>query len=501
MKNYKRNPSVVVIGAGMTGILLTIKLREAGVTDITIFEKSDSVGGTWRENSYPGVACDIPAHMYTYSFEPNPGWSNFFARGPEIKEYFERVARKFGVSNCVKFNEAVTDAHYEQGKWTVKTSKNTTVIADFLISASGILHHPAYPDIPGLDSFKGKVFHTAQWDHEVEIASGKRVGVIGTGSTAAQAIPELINTGAEVSVFQRTAQWIIPLGDIVVSEKMKARLYRHPWMVRLFRAYGRFLAEQLLTKAVIGRKIQRGIMNAVVSLNLKLSVRNAALRKKLTPNYSPGCKRIIFNKTFYRGIQQDNAHLVTEGIDKITEQGVLTLDGTLHKLDVLVLATGFKALNFMRPMNMTGRNTLHIEDAWKNKIRTYRSVSLPDYPNFFLMLGPNTPIGNYSVIAMSEVQTDYIIKLINEWRMENYDAIEVKESAVDEFSRYIKQGMSPTVWASGCQSWYLDADGDPILWPYTWGKWVKEMGEPDLEKFHLTRFEQQDLEEPEQKIA
>jgi cation diffusion facilitator CzcD-associated flavoprotein CzcO len=476
----KRNPSVCVIGAGMTGILLAIKLREAGISDITIFEKKSEIGGTWRENTYPGVACDVPSHMYTYSFEPNPNWSNFFARGPEIKQYFEKVTDKYDVRRLIQFDEGVQAAHYADAKWHIETTQGKRYTFDFVIAATGILHHPSFPDIPGLDTFKGKMFHTAKWDHSVNTGSGARVGVIGTGSTAAQAIPELVNNGAEVSVFQRTPQWLLPLSDFKISDKTKRFLNRYAFTHRFMRRFAIWFMEHMFTKAVTGHPVQKKLLEWTCKLNLRLSIKNKDLRAKLKPNYQVGCKRVIVNTTFYPAIQKDNAHLITSGIDRITEEGVRTIDGTLHKLDVIVLSTGFKPLNFMRPMNMTGKDGLHIDTAWQHSVKAYRSMLLPNFPNFFLMLGPNTPIGNFSVIAMSEVQAGYVLKLIEKWRNNEFDEIEPKQHAVKQFNDYVKEGLKGTAWVGGCQSWYLDPDGDPILWPYTWGEWVKQMAEPEM---------------------
>ena len=488
MTQVKRSPAVVIIGAGMTGILMTIKLRKAGITNIVVLEKKDCVGGTWRENTYPGAACDVPAHMYTLSFEPNPNWSRFFARGPEIKQYFEHVADKYDVKRDIRFNEAVTDAKYDDGQWTIKTDKSQTYIADFIVCATGILHHPQFPDIPGLEDFTGAKFHTAQWDHSVEISASTRVGVIGTGSTAAQAIPELINTGAKVAVFQRTPQWLMHLPDFTFSNTSRKLMTRYPIITKIHRNAGKFFLEHIFTKAVTGHFVQKHLLNFLCKANLRLSIKDKKLREKLRPNYQVGCKRVIINTTFYKSIQKPNAELITNNIERITATGIVTKDGKHHELDVLVLSTGFNAFNFMRPMNLIGRNNLHIDKAWQHKIKAYRSMLLPNYPNFFLMLGPNTPIGNFSVIAMSEVQTDYVIKLIDKWRDREFDEFEAKPQAIEDFNDYVKAGLQGTSWVGGCQSWYLDADGDPILWPYTWQRWVDEMKEPQMEHINTRLF-------------
>ena len=483
-----RNPSVVIIGAGMTGLLLNIKLREAGITDVTLLEKTDRLGGTWRENTYPGVACDVPAHMYTYSFESNPGWKHLFAHGDEIQAYFERVGRKYGVTNTIRFNEAVTSCTYARGQWRIETSKQDTLTADFVINCTGILHHPTKPDIKGIERFQGAMFHTAEWDHSVSL-EGKRVGIIGTGSTAAQVIPEVAKTVKKLSIFQRTPQWIIPLGNKEISEKQRENLRKNPNKLRRLRSFYEWGLSQLLTKAVTGAKLQNALFSYICKKNLALSIKDPVLRKKLTPDYKVGCKRIIINNTFYPAVQRENVDLVTDGIVEITEKGIKTADGTEHELDALVLSTGFDPTAYMRPMNMVGKNNLNINTAWQDKIQNYRSMCMPGFPNNFLMLGPNTPIGNYSVIAMSEVQCGYILKVIDQWRDGVFDEIDVKPSAVSEFADYMRAGMKNTVWVGGCQSWYLDKDGDPILWPYTWARWEKEMNEPLYSDFNLASFE------------
>jgi len=485
-----RTPKIVIIGAGMTGILMTIRLREQGFTDLEILEKADRLGGTWRENTYPGVACDVPAHMYTYSFEPNPEWSHRFAHGEEIQEYFERVARKYGVSNSVAFGEAVTEAIYDSGKWTVTTSKGRTIVADFVINCTGILHHPAYPDIKGLDSFQGACFHTAKWDHSVDL-KGKRVGIIGNGSTASQIIPEVAKLASTFSVFQRTPQWYFPLPNKDIPEKAKARFRRNPNIMHRLRKAYLFGFSHFITKAVTGHKIQNFLFSAIAKAYLRFAVKDPSLRAKLTPNYKVGCKRIIVSTKFYEAIQKQNVDLVTEGIEEITAKGVRTKDGVEHELDVLILSTGFDPTAYMRPMNMQGKNGVRIDDAWSQKILTYRSLFMPGFPNNFLMLGPNTPIGNYSVIAMSEVQCNYLIKVLEHWREGRFDEIDVSEERAKSFLEYIRKGMKDTVWLGGCSSWYLDKDGDPILWPYTWERWESEMAQPLLGEFVTRRFDAQ----------
>ncbi|GAA5317653.1 MAG: NAD(P)/FAD-dependent oxidoreductase [Candidatus Pelagadaptatus aseana] len=458
---------------------MAIKLQEAGIRQVTIFEKKDKIGGTWRENTYPGVACDVPAHMYTYSFEPNPEWSNRFAYGHEIFDYFQRVSDKYGITNTINYNEEVTESVYDNGCWHLQTSKGQMLTVDFVFNCTGILHKPAFPDIKGINSFKGDMFHTAQWDHSVEL-KGKRIGIIGTGSTATQVIPRLINTeGTEVSVFQRTPQWIIPFPQKDYSDKDKQRVRNNPMLAPLLHKFYSKGFRELFSKLVTGSKAQQAMISRLAKWNLKRSIKDKTLRQKLTPEYQVGCKRLIINNDFYPAIQKDNAHLVTESIDQITAKGIQTKDGKLHELDILVLSTGFDPFAFMRPMNLIGRDGLDINQVWQNKAVSYKSILLPGFPNFFLMLGPNTPIGNNSVISMSETQADYAMQLIEDWRHQQFDAVEPTEEAVKAFMAYIKKGMPNTVWVTGCNSWYLDADGDAASWPYSWEQWITDMKTPD----------------------
>jgi cation diffusion facilitator CzcD-associated flavoprotein CzcO len=482
MNNQQRNPSVAVIGAGMSGILMAIKLREAGITDISILEKADKVGGTWRENTYPGVACDVPAHMYTYSFKGNSHWSHRFALGDEIQSYFEGVASENGLAGKIRFNESLDQCHFRGGQWHLTTSIGAQLVVDFVVAATGILHHPAYPDIKGLDSFNGEMWHTAQWNHDVDLR-GKRVGVIGTGSTACQVISEISKLDCDLTVFQRTPQWLISVPDKHYSEQDKTALKgKQRKLAALSRRYA-FIMRNTFTKAVTGGKLQHALISWAAKRNLRKSVRDPELRAKLTPDYSVGCKRLIISSTFYDAIQRDNVYLETVAIQSIAEQGIVTVDGAAKELDVIILATGFSPFNFMRPMDLRGRNGVSIDETWAKKAQAYRSLCIPGFPNFFLMLGPNSPIGNYSVIAMSEVQSAYILKLIELWKQGELPAVEATQEAKESYNAYLRAGMSKTAWVGGCQSWYLDGDGDPAMWPYSWDQWVKEHQTPVLDDF------------------
>ncbi|MEM6640014.1 MAG: NAD(P)/FAD-dependent oxidoreductase [Pseudomonadota bacterium] len=480
-----RTPSILIIGAGATGMLADIKLREAGITDITLIEKADRVGGTWRENTYPGIACDIPALHYCYSFEPYV-WSHHLAHGDELQAYMEHVAEKYGINQRARFGETVTSCTYgEDGKWHVSTDKGDAFAVDFVISATGILHHPRWPDIEGREAFAGEHWHTAQWRHDVDL-KGKRIGVLGTGSTAHQLIPELINAGHDVSVFQRTPQWVAPVPNLRFPGWLKRRWQQRPARMRAWKAMYRWLVHSVFINATIGKWLPNKVMNVLCRTHL-WRIRDRDLRAKLTPDYEVGCKRLVINTTFYPAIQKPNAKLITEPIDRIEAGGIRTQDGTLHQLDVLICATGFYNFNYMRPMALTGRNGHTIEQSWGDgHYATHRGVLLRHFPNFILMLGPGTPIGNNTIIGIAERQMHYVMQLIDLWRSGQTDTIEPTERAVREFSDYIARGVGDTVWVGGCQSWYLDASGQPTIFPYDWDEFLRLTRAPDPSELDLS---------------
>ena len=485
----REQPSAIIIGAGMTGIMLAIKLREAGISDITVLEKADSVGGTWCQNRYPGVACDVPGHAYTYSFAPKPDWSRRFAPGREIHQYFIDVFKRYGIDRLTHLSEQATACRYDNGRWQVTSDRQRRYEADFLFAATGILHQPVLPDIPGRDQFNGTAMHSACWKADTELA-GKRIGVIGTGSSSAQLTPQLIALpSTEVTVFQRTPHWLIKVADKAYSSKDIQRFRDKPKTMQRVRNTALAIYEQgttILTGDGLGARTLHRLAAWNAKAYLRRTVKDPVLRAQLTPDYRFGCKRVVMNDTFYRAIQQPNATLISDPIERIESAGVRTANGQLHALDVLVYATGFDPTAYMRPMSFTGRDGIDINQAWRHKIQAYRSLCIPGFPNFFLMLGPNSPIGNYSVIAMSEQQADYAIQLIEHWRHGRLDTIEAKPEAMHAWNAGLREKMRHTVWASGCQSWYLDADGDPLTWPDTWKQWLAAMATANLNDFVQT---------------
>ena len=472
---------VAIVGAGMSGLLMGIRLKKAGIDRFRIFEKATSIGGTWRENRYPGLSCDVPSFFYSYSFEPKLDWTHRFSPGPEIREYCENVADKYDVRRYISFENPVESARYEQGGWSVETGQGDRVRAGVLIAATGPLHHKNYPPIPGLDGFAGAAFHSADWNHDAELA-GKRVGVIGNGSTGVQMMTPLSEVASRLTMFQRTPQWIYPVGNVRYTDQQRARKQRLPILAWLTRQFYKQMFELGASAVVKPGRLRR---NLGVGCRSHLeTIADPELRRKLTPTYEPGCKRLILSRDFYKTMQKENVELVTDGIDRIEAKGVVTVDGSLHELDVLVLATGFRAHQWGVDL-VVGADGLNLKEAWAQGTRTYRSIAIPGFPNFFMMSGPNSPIGNISVIDISETQATYIIRCLRELSREKGKALVPKRAATEAFHERLLEAMKDTVWVTGCNSWYLDEDGVPTLWPWTARRFHTELRAPRFADYDL----------------
>ncbi|MGR8918422.1 MAG: flavin-containing monooxygenase [Gammaproteobacteria bacterium] len=473
---------IIIIGAGMAGILTGIRLREYGYNNFVIYEKSDRVGGTWRENTYPGLACDVPAHLYTYSFEPNPDWSHTFAPGAEIQAYFEGVADKYDIKRMVRFNEEIPHCEFRGGRWHVRTSLGREDEAEVLIAATGVLHHPHVADLPGLDSFAGACFHSAQWDHSVPL-EGKRVGVVGTGSTAIQITTALVDKVAHFDLFQRTPQWIMPIEDRAYTEAEKQKFREDRTAVEAYRAELDRDFQHFANAVIDADSREMAEIEQACLDNLEQNVRDPELREKLRPNYRAACKRLIFSEDFYEKIQHPNAELVTAGIKQVEPGGVRTTDGVLHELDVLVMATGFRADSFIRPTTVLGRGGVNLDDVWADHPVAYLSISIPEFPNFFMLNGPNGPVGNFSLIQIAESQVSYILQLIGQLRAGECSEISASARATADFESTRTEAAKKSIWATGCKSWYLDKHGVPASWPWTPSRFFEEMASPNLEQF------------------
>lgn len=470
-----------VIGAGMAGILATIQLAEAGFTDVTVYEKGDRVGGTWRDNTYPGIACDVPSHLYSYSFAPNAEWSHTFSPGPEIHAYFQRVADEHGVTERVRFGESVDRCEFVEGRWHLETSGGHRDVVDVVIAATGVLHHPKVPDLEGLDSFTGAAFHSARWDHSVPL-DGARIGVVGTGSTAVQITSALARRAGRYSLFQRTAQWVLPQAnaEYTESEREVFRASRERLVEihdNLAIAFGGFASAVIDADSVGMEMIER-----MCRENLE-TVRDAELRERLRPTYRAACKRLVVSPDFYDAMQEPNVDLVTSNIARVEPTGVRTDDGVLHELDVLVLATGFRADAFVRPMGVVGRDGLDLATAWAERPNAYLSVAVPGFPNFFMINGPNGPVGNFSLIEVAEIQFAYILQLIEQLGAGTHASVSPTVAAMNAHEAARVEAAQKSIWVTGCRSWYLDDRGIPATWPWTFDRFRAVMAEPDPAAF------------------
>ncbi|MFN8105251.1 MAG: NAD(P)/FAD-dependent oxidoreductase [Acidimicrobiia bacterium] len=474
-----------VVGAGMAGILSAIKLQEAGYGDFAVYEKADRLGGTWRENTYPGVACDVPSHLYSYSFAPNPDWSHVFSPGAEILAYFEDVAARFGADRYIRYGTEIRSMEFRDGRWRIETSTGEHDEADFVIAATGVLHHPSYPDIDGLDTFAGPCFHSARWDHGVDLAA-KRVGVVGTGSTAVQVVCALVEEVGHLALFQRTAQWVLPMPNPEISAGLRDEYRADPeLMATTRRELSRTFSDNFANAVVDADSPQVKMIQDMCVANLELNVADPVLREKLRPDYRAACKRLVVAPDFYQKVQHPGARVVTEAIAAVEPAGVRTDDGVLHELDVLVLATGFRVDRFMRPIDVRGRGGVALEDVWAQRPSAYLAISIPEFPNLFMLNGPNGPVGNFSLIEVAELQFGYIMQLVDAARAAGATSIGATHAAAQRFEAERVEAAQKTVWVTGCRSWYLDDRGVPAAWPWTFDRFREMMAAPLLDDFEL----------------
>jgi cation diffusion facilitator CzcD-associated flavoprotein CzcO len=468
----------------MAGILSAIKMHEAGFTDLTVYEKADRLGGTWRDNTYPGIACDVPSHLYCYSFALNRRWSHLLSPGAEIQAYLERVARDHGVVTATRFGDEVVSCEFEGGRWRLATAGGHRDEVDVVIAATGVLHHPKYPDIAGLDAFGGAMFHSARWDHSVAL-DGARVGIIGTGSTAVQIVSAIVDHVDTLTLFQRTAQWIMPVTNPAYSAEELEAFEADPHLVEDRHAQLSELFDMFSGAVVDAQSTGMKFIEDACRANLEDNVTDPVLRAKLRPDYRAACKRLIVSENFYEAIQRPNAELVTEAIQGIEVGGVRTADGRLHELDVLVLATGFRVDAFVRPISVVGRDGVSLDKVWADRPEAYLAISVPDFPNFFMLNGPNGPVGNFSLIGVAELQLAYVLQLIERIRVGDCAEISATHEALVAFEAERVEAAKKTVWATGCRSWYLDDRGIPAAWPWPYTRFRHEMAEPRWDAYEL----------------
>ncbi|MEO9323249.1 NAD(P)/FAD-dependent oxidoreductase [Nocardioides sp. C4-1] len=462
----------LVIGAGFAGLCAAIKLDEAGERDFVVVERGSDVGGTWRDNTYPGAACDVPSQLYSYSFAPNPDWSMSFSPQPEIHAYIQRVARESGTLDRFVLDTSVDDARWDAGRqrWIVTTTDRaghrTTYAARTVISGAGGLSEPKLPDIEGIESFGGELFHSARWNHDVDL-TGKRVAVIGTGASSIQIVPAIQPQVAHLDVYQRTAPWVMPRHDRRYPAIEKAALRHVPGLQKLYREaiyWGResYVLPFTRKPAILGPVQQ------LAKANIRKGVSDPTLRAAVTPDFRMGCKRILISNAYYPALDADNTDLVTDPIARVTPSGIVTRDGTERPVDVLVVATGFHTTELPITEHIVGRagHTL-AEQFDATGMSAYKGTTVPGFPNLFFVVGPNTGLGHSSMVFMIESQVAYITDALRTMREHDYATVEVTEATERAFHADVQQRMQPTVWhTGGCASWYLDKHGhNTTLWP------------------------------------
>jgi cation diffusion facilitator CzcD-associated flavoprotein CzcO len=459
-------PSIAVVGGGFGGVGAAVMLRRAGYEDVTVFEKGERVGGVWRHNTYPGAACDIPSHLYEYSFAPNR-WSRRFSPGPEIRDYIEGVARRFGAFDRVRTGTEVSGAHWdERARWSLETSAGPHEV-DVLLTACGQLSVPKVPPIPGLDSFEGPAFHTAEWRHDVDLA-GKRVAVIGTGCSAIQVVPAIQPEVAQLDVYQRSPGWTFPKGDFEYSARAHALFKRLPALRRLDRA-SIYAFQEFGAAAMTSKPWLLPILRAISRRQISSAIADPELRRKVTPSDEVGCKRIMLTDDWYPALAERNIELVTERIESVTPAGIRDATGVERPVDAIVLATGFASHDFVAPMEISGRGGRTLAEEWGEVARAYLGLSVPGFPNMFLLYGPNTNGGTGSVVNTLECGIGHVLVALGEMERSQAGRIEIRPEAAVDFDRELRAALAQTVWHSGCSNWYVDENGnDPSNWPWVW---------------------------------
>ncbi len=459
-----KTPSVIIIGSGFGGIGAAIRLKQQGITELTVFEKAGDIGGVWRDNVYPGAACDVPSHLYSFSFEPKPDWSRRYAEQPEIHAYIKHCAQKYGVAAHLRLNTEVISARFDEARalWCVTLANGEMHEAQVLVTATGQLNRPLLAKLPGLASFKGAQFHSAQWDHSVSLA-GKRVAVIGTGASAVQFVPRIAPTAAAVTLFQRSPPYVIAKGDRTYSRKAQQLFAKLPLVQSLSRAW-EYAFHESRALGVVSFPALTSVMKIGFKQNLKV-VENADLRAKLTPDYPVGCKRIMISNDYYSALTRPNVAVVTETIQEVQADGVVTADGVLHPADVLIHGTGFAALDFLAPMQIIGSQGRDLNRVWQGGAEAYLGISVSGFPNLFMLYGPNTNLGHSSIVYMLESQIAYLLDALKHLST-GRKWLDVKAEVQGSFNAKIQARSKRTVWDAGCTSWYKTAEGkNTNNWP------------------------------------
>ncbi len=469
-------PGITIIGSGFAGLCMAIKLKDAGYHDFVILEKDSDLGGTWRDNTYPGCACDVPSPMYSFSFELNPEWSRLFAPRREIWDYLRACVEKYGLAPHIRFGKEVAGLEYldETNRWRVSTGDGATFTTNAVVSGIGALHVPSLPEIPGRETFAGRSFHSANWDHSCDL-TGKRVAVVGTGASAIQFVPQIARRAGRLHVFQRTAPWIQPKPDVPLSERTRRTLRTLPLAGRALRNAVYWLLETRALGFTVDPRLMK-VHQVVAERHLAAQVPDAELRARLTPDYTIGCKRILLSDDYYPTFGRDDVELVTDRITEIREHSIVDATGREHPVDVIVYGTGFKVTEALTEQRITGRNGLKIQDAWRDGIQAYLGTATAGFPNLFFLLGPNTGLGHNSVVFMIEAQVRYVMSCLRLLSSTRARALDVRPEAQRAYNDRLQERLERLVWSEGgCVSWYLDDQGrNRTLWPgFTFEFWAR----------------------------
>ena len=471
--NDERDFRVAILGAGFGGLGMAIRLKQSGVEDFVVFERDPEVGGTWWANTYPGCQCDIPSHLYSYSFALNPEWTRTYPLQPEIRDYLRRCADDYGVRPHLRLGCEVERAEWddEHGVWRLTTSDGA-FSAQMVIAAPGPLSEPRVPELPGLNEFRGAVFHTARWNHDHDL-SGRSVAVVGTGASAIQTVPRIQPKAKRVTVFQRTPPWVVPHRDRPTTA-FERRLYRRvPALQRTVRG-AVYLSRELLVPGLVYRPQMMNTVQKMAQAHLAKQVPDPVLRAKLTPNYVIGCKRIVPSNDWYPAVTQPNVEVVPGAVTEIRPDGVLGADGFAREADTLIFATGFHVTDVPFARFIVGRESACLCDVWQGSPRAYRGAAVPGFPNLFWLVGPNTGLGHNSIVFMIEAQLNYLAGALQAMERRGARQIEVRQDAYEAYNRHLQARLAGTVWnTGGCSSWYLDANGrNSTIWPgFTWRFW------------------------------
>ncbi len=460
---------VAIVGAGLAGIGMAIRLRQQGIEDFVIIEREADLGGTWYVNTYPGCQCDVPSVLYSFSFAPNPNWTRTFAPQSEIEEYIRTCATTYDVKRFIRFGHDVSGLRWdeESRRWQIETNQGR-MTADVVVLGTGPLSEPSLPDIPGIETFEGTIFHSAQWRHDHDL-TGKRVAAIGTGASAVQFVPQIQPKVEHLDVFQRTPPWIVPRPDRPFAPWERMLFRRVPLAERALRA-GIYWARELLVLAMVknprlGKPAQR-----VAAKHLAHQVEDPELRSRLTPSFAFGCKRILLSDDYYPVLTRPNVDLVTEPIREVRGNSIVTADGVDHEVDTIILGTGFQAAEPPVARMIRGRDGRTMADHWSNGAEAYLGTSVSGFPNLFMITGPNTGLGHTSMIFMMESQFNYIVDAVDQMGTGSLSAVDVRGDVVRAYNRQLQSKLQHSVWNSGCASWYLDSRGNnTTMWPdFTW---------------------------------